>query len=108
MNYITKMFEIYEIEKIQLDYPDNIKPFYPEFTPEMQLKLIQLICKTCKTLNIHKFTETSEWWFGADEYWSEYKYEVRNKNFERGLAQLVTELKEVLPKEEVRKILTHE
>jgi len=61
MNEIEKLYELAGIEKIELDYPDNFEPFYPEFTAEKQLELIKWLGKldgkleiTC-TYNKEKF-----------------------------------------------------
>ena len=43
MDEIEKMYENVGIQKIELDYPDNFEPFYPEFTAEKQLELIKWI-----------------------------------------------------------------
>lgn len=41
MNEIEKLYENAGIKKIELDYPDNFEPFYPEFTAEKQIELTQ-------------------------------------------------------------------
>lgn len=41
MDEIEKLYKNAGIKKIELDYPDNFDPFYPEFTPEKELKLIK-------------------------------------------------------------------
>ena len=102
------MYKIYGIEPTQLDYPDNMEPFYPEFTPNKQLQIIQIICEECKTFNIHKLNKDAEWWFGAEEYWSEYKYEAKNKSFTNGLADILVQLENKLPKNKIKRILTSE
>ena len=43
MNEIEKMYENAGVEKIELDYPDNFEPFYPEFTPEKQFEILKII-----------------------------------------------------------------
>ena len=45
MSEIEKMYENAGIERIELDYPDNFEPFYPEFTAEKQLGLIKFLMK---------------------------------------------------------------
>lgn len=43
MSEITKLYENAGIEKIELDYPDNFEPFYPEFTAEKQIAILMFI-----------------------------------------------------------------
>lgn len=45
MNEITKLYKNAGIKPIQLDYPDNIEQFYPEFTAEKQLNLIKFVAQ---------------------------------------------------------------
>ena len=46
MNKIQKRFyKMFNIPKIQLSYPDNIKPFYPEIDEEMYMELLLIILK---------------------------------------------------------------
>lgn len=55
MNEIEKMYKNAGVKKIELDYPDNYDPFYPEFTAEKQLELTKFLlehgleCNTCRT-----------------------------------------------------------
>ncbi len=51
MTEIDKMYKNAGIKKIGLDYPDNIEPFYPDFTAEKQLELIKWLSKR-RLLNI--------------------------------------------------------
>jgi len=48
MSEIEKLYENAGMEKIELDYPDNYEPFYPEFTAEKQLALIKWLMRLCK------------------------------------------------------------
>lgn len=48
MSEITKLYKNAGIKPIQLDYPDNIEPFYPEFTAEKQLNLIKWLALNSK------------------------------------------------------------
>ena len=41
MNEVEKLYELAGVEKIELDYPDNFDPFYPDFTAEKQLELLK-------------------------------------------------------------------
>lgn len=46
MNKIYKRFyTMFNISKIQLSYPDNIEPFYPEIDEEMYMELLIIILK---------------------------------------------------------------
>lgn len=51
MNEVEKMYRNSGIKEIELDYPDNFEPFYPEFTAEKQLKLIKWLSRR-RLLNI--------------------------------------------------------
>lgn len=45
MSEIEKMYKNAGVKKIELDYPDNFEPFYPEFTTKKQIELIKLLAK---------------------------------------------------------------
>lgn len=46
MNKIQKRFyKMFNIPKIQLSYPDNMEPFYPEIDEEMYMELLLIILK---------------------------------------------------------------
>ena len=46
MNKIQKRFyKMFDIPKIQLSYPDNIEPFYPEIDEDMYMELLLVILK---------------------------------------------------------------
>ena len=46
MNKIQKRFyKMFNIPKIQLSYPDNIEPFYPEIDEEIYMELLLIILK---------------------------------------------------------------
>ena len=46
MNKIQKRFyKIFDIPKIQLSYPDNIEPFYPEIDEEIYMELLLIVLK---------------------------------------------------------------
>ena len=100
---IDTMYMLYEVPKIELDYPDNIEPFYPEFTKEKQLELWKYLLR--QDLNIQYYYVDKKYGFVlADE--EEFFFE--HKRFEVALAKLVIYLKERLNKKEVRKILKDE
>ena len=46
MNKIQKRFyKMFDIPKIQLSYPDNIEPFYPEIDEEIYMELLLIVLK---------------------------------------------------------------
>lgn len=46
MNKIQKRFyKMFNIPKIQLSYPDNMEPFYPEIDEDMYMELLLLVLK---------------------------------------------------------------
>ena len=53
MSDITKLYKYAGIEKIELDYPDNYDPFYPEFTAEKQLKILCFIVNNKHSVTFH-------------------------------------------------------
>ena len=98
---IDTMYMLYEVPKIELDYSDNIEPFYPEFTKEKQLELWKYLLRQ-QDLNIQYYYVDKKYGFViADE--EEFFFE--HKRFEVALAKLVIYLKKRLNKKEVRKIL---
>ena len=100
---IEIMYMLYEVPKIELDYPDNIDPFYSEFTKEKQLELWKYLLR--QDLNIQYYYVDKKYGFVlADEE----EFEFEHKRFEVALAKLVIYLKKRLNKKEVRRILTSE
>lgn len=96
MSEVEKMYRNSGIKKIELDYPDNFEPFYPEFTAEKHLELIKLLSKvTLADYFQFFFYEIKEEWvfrlFMITEMSCEsaYTYEGRNKNFAEALAGLI-------------------
>ena len=46
MNKIQKRFyKMFDIPKIQLSYPDNMEPFYPEIDEEIYIELLLIVLK---------------------------------------------------------------
>ena len=110
MTEIEKMFENAGTKKIELDYPDNIDPFYPDFTAEKQIELIKWLAK---------IYELSINW---DKQYNSYRFVIRNYQngrlsrsicnykglFEETLAYLINGIWQSLTdqeKEEIRNIL---
>lgn len=60
MNKIQKRFyKMFDIPKIQLSYPDNIEPFYPEINEEIYMELLLIILKYWRSeYNIFQKTRT--------------------------------------------------
>ena len=48
-----KLCETVDLEKISLDYPDNIEPFYPDFSVTAQLELWKYLLR--QDLNIQYY-----------------------------------------------------
>lgn len=105
MTEIEKMFENAGIEKIELDYPDNIDPFYPDFTEEKQLELIKRL--STKELKIRTNKQPYAVYIGILGQ-NECFYGLETLYFEESLAGLINYLWQDLTnqeKEEIRKIL---
>ena len=111
MNEIEKMYENAGIEKIELDYPDNFEPFYPEFTAEKQLKLIKWLILNDFVDELDIFYRPFElmWVFkiyNVPEFANE-KSACRmgaDMTFEKGLASLINNLWQSLTKEEKQQV----
>ena len=61
MSEIEKMYKNAGIKKIELDYPDNFDPFYPEFTAEKQIKILKLILKKRRILDVGYIIEQEKY-----------------------------------------------
>lgn len=97
MNEIEKMYENAGIEKIELKYPDNFEPFYPEFTAEKQLELIKWLIKYDE---LHADFNDNEYGFSSLNYSGNYK-----KDFAEALASVINfELWQDLTEEERKQI----
>lgn len=60
MSEIEKMYRNSGIKKIELDYPDNFEPFYPEFTAEKQIELIKFLYIKYKKYEMFKVSNRDE------------------------------------------------
>lgn len=91
---IIKLYENAGIKKIELDYPDNFEPFYPEFNAEKQIELIKWVC-TNKEIRISGHRKGNLYWMSTN---------VDNKEqestFEEALAKLVNNIWQDLTEEE--------
>ena len=101
MTEIDKMYKNAGIKKIELDYPDNIDPFYPDFTAEKQLELIKWLMINMKDYQYD--VEDNKFWFYIDDC-----RETKYREFDEALAELINLYWQDLTdqeKEEVRNIL---
>ena len=100
MNKIDELYELAGIEKIELSYPDNIDPFYPEFTEEKQLKLIKFLACRDFGLEIHTFCEWKIKKFGFSQ-----KTEcAEGSTFEEALANLIIKIWKYLDWRDIKKV----
>jgi hypothetical protein len=100
---IETMFRVAGINKIVLDYPDNIEPFYPEFTKEKQLEIIKILHKAEHSISYYYFE--NRYGFVIDDKQDEC---IEAKDYEVALALVVIQLWPELKIEEqneIRKIL---
>lgn len=98
MNEVTKLYENAGIEKIELDYPDNFEPFYPEFTAEKQIAILQLLTQQCD-LTISHFTEWEFIHFDGQE-----PLQITGKDFTETFAKLINAYWQSLTEEEQNEI----
>ncbi len=88
MSKFDKLCETVDLEKISLDYPDNIEPFYPDFSIQAQLELWKYLLR--QNLNIqYYYIEFTDGFYGlvlAED--DENVFE--NKKWEEALAALTT------------------
>ena len=94
MSEIEKMYSNSGIKKIELDYPDNFEPFYPEFTAEKQLELIKWLAKRPLTID----NVDDEFEFSTGYKLSDFG------SFEESLAEIINNLWQDLTVEEKQQI----
>lgn len=96
MNEVEKMYRNSGIKKIELDYPDNFEPFYPEFTAEKQLELIKWLGKNKNGFNVFYDTgfngKEKHYWCCANQCYEDFNYSCHKKEFSEALAGLINEL----------------
>ena len=95
MSKFDKLCETVGLEKISLDYPDNIEPFYPDFSVQAQLELWKYLLR--QDLNIQNYYV----WF-TDGFYGLVLVEddenvFENKKWEEALAALVLSNKKAVP-----------
>ena len=100
---IEKMYENAGIEKIELDYPDNFEPFYPEFTAEKQLELIKWLAKR-QDFGLNYYLNSKVWDAQTQFSWEFYCKTYEHKEFEQALARLINNLWQDLTDEEKAEI----
>ena len=83
MSEIEKLYKNSGVKKIELDYPDNYEPFYPEFTEEKQLNIIKWLMKNRKDYQYDTYNNT--YWFIIDDDRECKKY----RKFDEALAELM-------------------
>lgn len=103
MSEIEKMYRTSGIKKIELDYPDNFEPFYPEFTAEKQIELIKLLGNVRDyTVEIDKFKGV--YYVGCCSAGSNDKLWGSSNVFEDALAELINETWFCLTAEEKQQV----
>jgi len=100
MNEVEKMYSNSGIKKIELDYPDNFEPFYPEFTAEKQIELIKWLSQhTCKNYIKFRFDICGLWYCECNMLNSDMHH-----TFEEALAEIINYLWQNLTEEERKQI----
>lgn len=101
MSEIEKMYENAGIKKIELDYPDNFDPFYPEFTVEKQIDLIKFLLKNYEGVDISK--KINRFNFLVDNAtFTGCRHD--DKSFEESLAGVINKLWVDMPEEEKQQV----
>lgn len=104
MSEIEKMYENAGIEKIELDYPDNFEPFYPEFTAEKQIELIKFLMKQEDfSWTISQQNEETKYIFYVGYEYSSGEF-GGFKEFTEALAGIINNLWQDLTEEEHKRI----
>ena len=98
MSEIEKMYSNSGIKKIELDYPDNFEPFYPEFTAEKQIELIKWLAETGDVCRIDATVKNK--WFVENEV----GYSKCFAKFEESLANVINIIWEYMPEEEKQQV----
>ena len=101
MTEVEKLYELARIEKIELDYPDNYEPFYPEFTAKKQIELIKWLCQnTYRNYLLFRYKFSNNFWQ------IECNMVDSNKEllFSNALASIIINLWQDLTKEEQEQI----
>jgi hypothetical protein len=85
MSKFDKLCETVGLEKISLDYPDNIEPFYPDFSVTAQLELWKYLLR--QDLNIQYYYVDKKYGFVLAE---DDENIFEDKKWEEALATLTT------------------
>ena len=102
MSKFNKLCETVGLEKISLDYPDNIEPFYPDFSVTAQLELWKYLLR--QDLNIQYYYIDKKYGFVlAEDDENIFEYE----KWEEALAALIIFLINTkrIDKSEVKELL---
>ena len=109
MSEVEKMYENAGIKKIELDYPDNFEPFYPDFTAEKQLELIKWL--STKELKIRTNKQPYAVYVGVLGNDNTCFYGCQGLYLEQTLAELINHLWQDLTdaeKQQIKNILESE
>ena len=100
--YFNKLCETVELEKITLDYPDNIEPFYPEFSVTAQVELWKYLLRQDLNIQYYYIEFTDGFVLAEDE-----DNIFENEKWEEALAALILYLvnKKKVKREEIKKLL---
>ena len=103
MSEIEKMYRNSGIKKIELDYPDNFEPFYPEFTAEKQLEITKFIGLH---YGFQMLKNEAFDYIIATKIYVKYEYEYKGYGYgyDEAIANLVNNLWQDLTEEEKRQI----
>ena len=80
-----KLCETVGLEKISLDYPDNIEPFYPDFSVTAQLELWKYLLRQDLNIQYYYLSEHYGLVLAEDD-----ENVFENKKWEEALAALTT------------------
>ena len=83
--YFNKLCETVELEKISLSYPDNIEPFYPEFSVTAQIELWKYLLRQDLNIQYYYLSEHYGLVLAEDD-----ENVFENKKWEETLAALTT------------------
>ena len=100
--YFNKLCETVELEKITLDYPDNIEPFYPEFSVTAQVELWKYLLRQDLNIQYYYLSEHYGLVLAEDD-----ENVFEDKKWEEALVALTLYLvnKKKVKREEIKKLL---
>ena len=98
MNEVEKMYRNLGIKKIELVYPDNFKPFYPDFTAEKQIEILKALVFNNKAMSITQYYPHKQFCINNDMFIG------IGEDFGEALAMFVNYLWQDLTEEERKQI----